>query len=52
MKIVKLPEIQARLRSLCLTPTGTPAAAVNSAMADDYAYWEGKLINEPGIKIE
>ena len=51
VKIVRTPEIQARLRSLGLTPTGTPAAAVNSGMAADYAYW-GKLINELGIKIE
>jgi tripartite-type tricarboxylate transporter receptor subunit TctC len=51
VKIVKTPEIQARLRSLGLTPTGTPAASVNSGMAADYAYW-GKLINELGIKLE
>ena len=51
VKIVRTPEIQARLRSLGLTPTGTPAAAVNSGMAADHAYW-GKLINELGIKIE
>lgn len=51
VKIVRLPEIQARLRSLGLTPTGTPAAAVNAGMAADYAYW-GRLINELGIKVE
>ena len=51
VKIVKTPEIQARLRSLGLTPTGTPAASVNSGMATDHAYW-GKLINELGIKLE
>jgi tripartite-type tricarboxylate transporter receptor subunit TctC len=51
VKIVKTPDIQARLRSLGLTPTGTPAASVNAGMAADYAYW-GKLINELGIKIE
>ena len=51
VKIVKTPEIQARLRSLGLTPTGTPAAVVASGMAADYAYW-GKLINELGIKVE
>ena len=44
-------EIQARLRSLGLTPTGTPANVVVSGMASDYAYW-GKLINELGIKVE
>ncbi len=51
VKIVKTPDIQARLRSLGLTPTGTPAASVNAGMAADFAYW-GKLINELGIKIE
>jgi tripartite-type tricarboxylate transporter receptor subunit TctC len=51
VKIVRLPETQARLRSLGLTPTGTPAATVNAGMAADYAYW-GKLINELGIKVE
>ena len=51
VKVVRLPEIQARLNSLGLTPTGTPAAAVNAGLASDYAYW-GKLINELGIKVE
>jgi tripartite-type tricarboxylate transporter receptor subunit TctC len=51
VKVVKMPEVQARLRSLGLTPTGTPASVVASGMAADYAYW-GKLINELGIKIE
>ena len=51
VKIVRTQEIQARLRSLGLTPTGTPAAVVNAGMAADYAYW-GKLVNELGIKVE
>lgn len=51
VKVVKMPEIQARLHSLGLTPTGTPAATVNSGMAADHAYW-GKLIAELGIKVE
>ncbi|HEX7889765.1 MAG TPA: tripartite tricarboxylate transporter substrate-binding protein [Ramlibacter sp.] len=51
VKVVKMPEIQARLHSLGLTPTGTPAAAVNTGMAADHAYW-GKLIAELGIKVE
>lgn len=51
VKVVKSPEIQTRLRSLGLTPTGTPAAAVNSGLAADFAYW-GKLIGELGIKLE
>ena len=49
--IVRTQAIQTRLRSLGLTPTGTPAAAVNAGMAADYAYW-GKLVNELGIKVE
>ncbi|MBA2961412.1 MULTISPECIES: Bug family tripartite tricarboxylate transporter substrate binding protein [Ramlibacter] len=51
VKIVKTPEIQARLRSLGLTPTGTPAATVNVGMAQDHAYW-GRLIKELDIKVE
>jgi tripartite-type tricarboxylate transporter receptor subunit TctC len=51
VKIVKLPEIQARLRSLGLTPTGTASAPVNAGMAADYAYW-GKLIKDLDIKVE
>jgi tripartite-type tricarboxylate transporter receptor subunit TctC len=51
VKIVKTPEIQARLRSLGLTPTGTSAAAVNVGMAQDHAYW-GRLIKELDIKVE
>jgi tripartite-type tricarboxylate transporter receptor subunit TctC len=51
VRIVKLPEIQARLRSLGLTPTGTPAESVNAGMAADHAYW-GKLIADLGIKVE
>ena len=49
--IVRTQAIQTRLRSLGLTPTGTPASAVNAGMAADYAYW-GKLVNELGIKVE
>lgn len=51
VKIVKSEEVQARLRTLGLTPTGTAPAALASGMASDYAYW-GKLINELGIKVE
>lgn len=51
VKIVKTPEIQARLRSLGLAPTGTPPAVLATGMASDYSYW-GKLINELGIKVE
>jgi tripartite-type tricarboxylate transporter receptor subunit TctC len=51
IKIVNMPDIQARLRSLGLTPTGTPGAALSSGMASDFAYW-GDLIKELGIKVE
>lgn len=51
VKVVKMPEIQARLHSLGLTPTGTPASTVAAGMAADHAYW-GKLIAELGIKVE
>ena len=51
VKVVKMPEIQARLHSLGLTPTGTAASTVAAGMAADHAYW-GKLIAELGIKVE
>jgi len=51
VKIVKLPEIQARLISLGLTPTGTAADVLASAVASDLAYWGG-LIRELGIRLE
>lgn len=51
VKIVKMPDVQTRLRSLGLTPTGTTAATLNSAVASDYAYW-GQLVKELGIKVE
>lgn len=51
LKIVKTPDIQARLRSLGLTPTGTTASLLAAGMATDYAYW-GALIKELGIKLE
>jgi tripartite-type tricarboxylate transporter receptor subunit TctC len=51
VKIVKMPDVQARLRSLGLTPTGTSAVALTSAVASDYAYW-GQLVRELDIKVE
>jgi len=51
VKIVKLPEIQARLVSLGLTPTGTTADVLASGVASDLAYWGG-LIRELGIRLE
>ena len=51
VRIVRTQEVQSRLRSLGLTPTGTPAAPVNAGMAADHAYW-GRLIRELDIKVE
>lgn len=51
VRIVKMPEIQARLISLGLTPTGTDAALLASGVASDLAYW-GDLIRELGIRLE
>ena len=51
VKIVNTPEIQARLRFLGLTPTGTNAASLASGAASDFAYW-GALIKELGITVE
>ncbi len=51
VKIVNMPDVQARLRSLGLTPTGTPAETLASALTADHAYW-GQLVRELGIKVE
>ena len=51
VKVVKMPDVQAQLRTLGLTPTGTSADSVNAGMAAEHAYW-GKLTNELGIKID
>lgn len=51
VKIVKTPDIQNRLRTLGLTPTGTSPAALTAGMASDHAHW-GKLIRDMGIKLE
>ncbi len=51
IKIVNMPDIQARLKSLGLTPTGTNAATLSSGAASDFAYW-GALIKELGITVE
>ena len=51
IKIVKTPEVQERMRSLGLTPTGTTAQTLASAMSGDYAFW-GQLIRELDIKVE
>ena len=39
------------MRSLALTPSGTPASVLAADVASDYAYW-GKLVSDLGIKFE
>jgi tripartite-type tricarboxylate transporter receptor subunit TctC len=51
IKIVKTPEVQERMRYLGLTPTGTTAQTLASAMSGDYAFG-GQLIRELDIKVE
>jgi tripartite-type tricarboxylate transporter receptor subunit TctC len=51
VKIVKMPEVQARMRSLGLTPTGTSVAAMTQVAAADYAFW-GQLVRELDVKVE
>ena len=51
IKIVKMPDIQERLRGLGLTPTGTSASVLNTGMASDYQYW-GQLIRDLKIKVD
>jgi tripartite-type tricarboxylate transporter receptor subunit TctC len=51
VKIVKTPDMQARLRTLGLTPTGTSAEHLASQLASDYGYW-GKIVRELNVKVE
>lgn len=51
VKIVKMPEIQSRMRDLGLTPTGTSADALATVAASDYAFW-GKIVKDFDIKVE
>jgi tripartite-type tricarboxylate transporter receptor subunit TctC len=51
IKIVKTQEVQDRLRSLGLTPTGMPGTTLTADVATDHAYW-GKLIRDLGVKVE
>lgn len=51
VKIVNTPEIQSRLRSLGLTPTGTSAAYLTAELASDFAYW-GKIVRDLDVKVE
>jgi len=51
IKIVKMPDIQERFRTLGLTPTGTAPSVLSNAVSSDYAYW-GQIIKEFNIKVE
>jgi len=51
VKIVKMPDIQSRMRDLGLTPTGTSAEALSTVANSDYAFW-GKIVKEFDIKVE
>jgi tripartite-type tricarboxylate transporter receptor subunit TctC len=45
---VKTPDVQNRLRTLGLTPTGTSAEHLSSQLASDFGYW-GKLVRELNV---
>jgi tripartite-type tricarboxylate transporter receptor subunit TctC len=51
VKIVKMPEIQSRMRDLGLTPTGTSADALSTVASSDYAFW-AKIVKEFDIKVD
>jgi tripartite-type tricarboxylate transporter receptor subunit TctC len=51
VRIVKTPDMQNRLRTLGLTPTGTSADHLSKELASDYAYW-GKIVRELNVKVE
>jgi len=51
VKVVKMPEVQTRLREFGLTPTGTSAEHLATGLAADYAYW-GRIVRELNVKVE
>ena len=51
VKVVKMPEVQNRLREFGLTPTGTSAEQLSKELAANYAYW-GKIVKELGVKVD
>ena len=51
VRIINTPDMQARLRALGLTPTGTPPATLTEALASDFAYWR-QLVRDVGVKAE
>ncbi len=51
VKIINTPDMQARLRALGLSPTGTTPAALASELASDFATWR-QLVRDVGVKAE
>jgi len=51
VKVVKMPEVQNRLREFGLTPTGTSAEHLAKGLAADYGYW-GRIVKELNVKVE
>ena len=51
VKIVKTQDMQERLRTFGLTPTGTSAEHLAKELAANYAYW-GKIVRELNVKVE
>lgn len=51
VKIVKTQDMQDRLRTFGLTPTGTSAEHLAKELAADYSYW-GKIVRELNVKVE
>jgi tripartite-type tricarboxylate transporter receptor subunit TctC len=48
-KAIKLPDVEARMRGLGLSPTGRPAKELTDIVADQYAFW-GKTVRDLDIK--
>jgi tripartite-type tricarboxylate transporter receptor subunit TctC len=51
VKVVKLPEVQQRLREYGLTPTGTSAEHLQKELAANYAYW-GQIVKQLNVKVD
>ena len=49
-RAVATPDVQARMKDLGLLPTGTGAAELASALAQDHALW-GSIVRDLGIKV-
>jgi tripartite-type tricarboxylate transporter receptor subunit TctC len=51
VKVVKMPEVQARLREFGLTPTGTSAEHLAKELAANYADW-GRIVKQLNVKVD